>query len=91
MITVRTVSNNDPLEFEVAVREGNGETRHRVTMRRADYLRLAGGKVSESRCIESCFAFLLDREPKESILSRFDVRVIADYFPGFERDLPGYF
>ena len=35
--------------------------------------------------VERCFAFLLEREPKESILRRFDVSVIARYFPEFER------
>ena len=34
--------------------------------------------------------FLLDREPKESILGRFDVTVISRYFPEFERELPHY-
>jgi hypothetical protein len=33
---------------------------------------------------------LLDREPKESILGRFDVAVISRYFPEFDRDLPHY-
>jgi hypothetical protein len=31
---------------------------------------------------------LLDREPKESILGRFDAMVISRYFPEFERELP---
>jgi len=33
---------------------------------------------------------LLDREPKESILRRFDVTEISRYFPEFERELPHY-
>jgi hypothetical protein len=33
---------------------------------------------------------LLDREPKESILSHFDVTVISRYFPDFEREVPRY-
>ena len=70
MIEVRRTSEGDPLEFEVVVREGQGKTRHRVTM-------------AQDR-------FLLDREPKESILSRFDVTVISRYFPEFERELPRY-
>jgi hypothetical protein len=31
--------------------------------------------------IEAAFRFLLAREPKESILARFDVSVISRYFP----------
>ena len=34
--------------------------------------------------------FLLDREPKECILGRFDVTVISRYFPEFERELRRY-
>ena len=32
MIEVRRTGEGDPLEFEVVVREGKGETRHDVTM-----------------------------------------------------------
>ena len=32
----------------------------------------------------------LDREPKESILGRFDVTAILRYFPEFEREMPRY-
>ena len=34
--------------------------------------------------------FLLDREPKESILGAFDIRVIRRYFPDFDDAFPGY-
>jgi hypothetical protein len=34
--------------------------------------------------------FLLDREPKESILEHFDVTVISHYFREFEQELPSY-
>ena len=37
--------------------------------------------------MRACFAFLLEREPNESILSSFDVGVIARYFPEFEREI----
>jgi hypothetical protein len=40
--------------------------------------------------IEAAFRFLLAREPKESILSRFDVIVISRYFPDFEERLADY-
>jgi hypothetical protein len=40
--------------------------------------------------VRAAFAFLLDREPKEAILARFDVAVISRYFPEFERELPRY-
>lgn len=90
MIEVRRTADGDPLEFEVVVREGKGETRHHVTMAREDCDRLTAGKHTPERCLEAAFRFLLDREPKESILGRFDVTVISRYFPEFERELPRY-
>ena len=63
--------------------KGEGETRHHVTMSRQMCDRLAAGKHTPERCLEAAFRFLLDREPKESILRRFDVTVISRYFPEF--------
>jgi hypothetical protein len=68
MIEVRRNSEGGPLDFEVVVREGAGETRHNVTMSHEMCERLTAGKHMPERCLEAAFRFLLDREPKESIL-----------------------
>ena len=78
MIEVRRVAEGDPLDFEVVIREGRSETRHHVTMPRQMCDRLAAGKHTPERCLEAAFRFLLDREPKESILRRFDVTVAGE-------------
>lgn len=90
MIDVRRIEGDDPLAFAVAVRDGSGETRHHVTIARETCERLSVGEHAPERCIEAAFRFLLDREPKESILRRFDVSVISRYFPDFGRELPSY-
>ena len=90
MIEVRRSGEGEPLAFEVTVREAEGETRHEVTMSRETWERLTAGEHAPERCIEAAFRFLLDREPKESILHRFDVTIISRYFPEFERELPRY-
>jgi hypothetical protein len=90
MIEVTQTGGSDVLEFDVVVREGPGETRHRVTMARGTYERLTGHRHTPAQCLEAAFRFLLDREPKESILRRFDVAVISRYFPEFEQTLPRY-
>jgi Holliday junction resolvase-like predicted endonuclease len=90
MITITRRSGDDPLVFDIVAGDAAGASRHRVTVSRADVARLAGGRAPE-RLIEAAFRFLLEREPKESILARFDVSVIARYFPEFERELPRYF
>jgi hypothetical protein len=78
MIQVRRTGEGDPLEFEVIVREGKGETRHDVTMSRETCERLTAGKHTPERCLEAAFRFLLDREPKESIIRRFDVTLLKE-------------
>jgi hypothetical protein len=88
MIQVRQTAERVPLIFEVVIREGKGETRHQVTMSRETCERLTSGKHTPERCLEAAFQFLLDREPKESILRRFDVTAISRYFPEFEREIP---
>lgn len=87
MIKVQRVGEG---EFEAVVRDGNGESRHRVMMSDAKGKQLTAGKHTPERCVEAAFHFLLDREPKESILARFDISVISRYFPEFEQELPRY-
>ena len=71
--------------FLVSVSEGGSETSHTVTVS-VDYCReLTGGCVPVEDLIQSSFEFLLEREPKESILRKFDLPVIARYFPEYER------
>jgi hypothetical protein len=86
-ITAKLVSEDArAFVLDVAVREKGGETRHEVTLSRETLSRLAPSVGAES-FVRSCFEFLLAREPKESILSRFDVSVISRYFPEFEREI----
>lgn len=90
MIDVQQTADGDPLEFTVRVTGGSGGTRHHVTMSRETAGRLGADRHDPARIIEAAFRFLLDREPKESIMGRFDVTVISRYFPEFEGTLPDY-
>jgi len=45
-IEAEKTDHDDRYEFQVTVREGRGETHHRVTLQKADYERLTGGKAS---------------------------------------------
>ena len=90
MIEVKRTAEGDLLEFDVVVREGDGETCHHVTMTRETYERLTAGRHTPEHCLDAAFRFLLDREPKESILRAFDVTLISRYFPEFEQKLPRY-
>jgi hypothetical protein len=62
-------------------------TTHEVTIPAGylDALGLAG--MAAERVIEESFRFLLEREPNTSILERFELPVIARYFPEYEREI----
>jgi hypothetical protein len=70
--------------FHVSVEEDGSSTRHDVSVSPGDLERLAGGYDTPEAFVRACFGFLLEREPKESILGSFDVSVIGRYFPEFE-------
>ena len=90
VIDVTRQAGTDPLTFEVVIREGRSESRHHVTMSRANCERWTRAGHTPEACVEAAFRFLLDREAKESILGRFDVSVISRYFPEFEQELARY-
>jgi hypothetical protein len=80
----RSGEGAEELEFRVDVVERGSRTEHRVTVRRYDLDRLSLPGERPEEFLQRCFRFLLEREPKESILSRFDVSDIGVYFPRFE-------
>lgn len=62
-------------------------TTHVVSVSAADLARLAPGAMDPEDLVSRSFAFLLAREPKESILGRFDLPLIGRYFPDYERQI----
>jgi hypothetical protein len=57
------------LTFDVVVGDARGESRHRVTMTAEDAAAFAKLGADPSHCVEAAMRFLVDREPKEAILS----------------------
>lgn len=68
-------------EYIVSVQEGGGATVHRVKVDSGYALKLTGGRASTEELLLLSFEFLLEREPKESILRSFDLPLIGYYFP----------
>jgi hypothetical protein len=77
----------DASHFRVRVIEGGSESAHQITLGPKDHARLAGATAEPEELIRKSFEFLLEREPKESILKRFDLAVISRYFPEYEREI----
>ena len=73
--------------FRVTVSEAGSSSVHLVTLQQDYYQKLTAGKIPLEELVRRSFEFLLEREPKEYILSRFNLSVIARYFPEFEREI----
>lgn len=74
--------------YRVTVEEAGSTSTHEVTVSSDEVVGLSD--VSTEKLIEASFRFLLDREPKESILPRFDLGVISRYFPEYRSRIGDY-
>lgn len=89
-IEVKEIQSNPQSVCEVVVKDGGSQTTHRVSVPENLYQKLTAGKISKADCVKASFRFLLDREPKEAILRKFDLPVISHYFPEFEKEFSNY-
>jgi hypothetical protein len=78
------VVRQDAETFQVIV-EAKTRTGHIVTLTDDYHQKLTGGNVTPEKLIEKSFEFLLERESNTSILSHFELSVIARYFPEYEK------
>jgi hypothetical protein len=69
---------------EVDVVDRTSTTHHTVEVSAVELDRWGRGRSAEA-LVEQSFRFLLEREPKESILREFKLSVITRYFPDYER------
>lgn len=83
-----TVEEIDATTYRVTIDEPDSSSQHMVTVGAQDLDGLPDG--SPSKLVDASFRFLLDREPKESILSRFELGVISRYFPEYKDRIADY-
>lgn len=88
-INVVMLDATGPFRCAVTILEGDDKTCHEATLQETDLRRLGDGAAA-AVFVAAAFRFLLDREPKEEILARFDISVIARYFPDFDREIGRY-
>jgi hypothetical protein len=82
---VNVVCRHTPEGFACDVMVGTdpAATRHTVLVSHDDLAQLAPGHYDPEELVTASFAFLLEREPRESILRQFELPVIERYFPGY--------
>lgn len=73
-------------DYRVEVEDDRGSSTHRVTVT-DEHARTYGAAGAPDALLEESFRFLLEREPKESILSSFDLPVIERYFPEYPEEI----
>ncbi|MEA2030769.1 MAG: hypothetical protein U9N55_04135 [candidate division Zixibacteria bacterium] len=81
------IKKKNEQEFIVTIEEKSGNSEHTVTLDDGYYKNLTDGKTTKQELIKRSFEFLLKREPKESILPKFNLTTINNYFPEFENEL----
>jgi hypothetical protein len=86
-IEVDCGSDGDAWRCSVRLTDDTGTDEHFVAVARADLERLAPGSSDPTDLVRRSFEFLLEREPRTSILREFDLPVIGRYFPEYEREI----
>jgi hypothetical protein len=87
-VDVACAAAGDGWVCTVRVREDGATTEHEVAVRPADAVAHGVRTVDDAeRLARETFTFLLEREPKESILRSFDLDVVGRYFPEYEREI----
>jgi hypothetical protein len=76
--------NPNEYTFFVIISDESSSTEHKVILQRVNYHDLAHSDVTPNDLVKKSFEFLLDREPKESILNEFDLMEIMHYFPEYK-------
>jgi len=84
-IKIERLSEDDTKSvFKVDVVEDSGTSSHTVEVSNDYYQKLTGAKITPEDLVVRSFKFLLQREPKEMIMSKFELPVISRYFPEYE-------
>jgi hypothetical protein len=73
--------------FHVEVRDGAITTSHSVTLPPELPGSLGWAEGRHTQLVRTSFEFLLEREPATSILRRFSLDVIGDYFPEYAGEM----
>ena len=72
---------------DVTIGDDPAATSHRVGVSTDALASLAPGASEPTRLVEASFGFMLEREPRESILRSFELPLIGRYFPEYADEI----
>ena len=81
-----TVEPAGDAKYRVTVEQGTSKTTHEVGVSPIELAKYSSTATGE-RIVEASFEFLLEREPKESILRSFSLSDIEHYFPEYPKQI----
>jgi len=87
MILIKKIDNN---HFSIKI-SNNTITTHNIILDDDDYFKYSLKNISREKLVEASFKFLLDREPNTSILENFNLKIINNYFPEYNKKIGRYF
>ena len=79
-----SITAKDKDTFSVTVKT-TSTTTHTVIISDQVHTKLTGGKISKETLLDKSFEFLLQRELNTSILAKFKLEVISQYFPDYAK------
>ena len=79
MISVEAIENNS---FKVSVTK-DSSTEHIVLLSDRFHQDVTNNKLTKTELITHSFEFLLKRESNQSILKKFNLEIISQYFPEY--------
>jgi hypothetical protein len=83
MILVEAIDNNS---FKVSVTK-DSSTEHIVLLSDRFHQDVTNNKLTKTELITHSFEFLLKRESNQSILKKFNLEVISQYFPEYIEEI----
>ena len=83
MISVAAIDNNS---FKVSVTK-DSTTEHKVLLNDRFHHDVTNNKLTKTELITHSFEFLLKRESNQSILKKFNLEVISQYFPEYIEEI----
>jgi hypothetical protein len=84
---IEIASKVDAWRVRVRVSDHGSSRDFEVVVTQAEMASFAPGELDPADLVRRSFAFLLAREPKESILGSFGLSTIVRYFPEYETEI----
>ena len=82
-----TNQSNDSWTFLVELGHGDNLIEYYIDVERDYWTQLTSRRIEPAGLIEATFKFLLEKEPKEMIMKKFNLSEVIKFFPQYENEI----